>query len=192
MLKRLLLTGPLTLAFLICTLPVRANTITYTAIMTGANEVPPTGSSATGLTTLSLTGDLLTVDVTFSDLTGGTASAAHIHCCASPGNNAPVAIPFTSFPAATSGSYTNTFDLTLASTYTSAFITAEGGTVTGAEAAILAALNDYQAYTNIHNATFPGGEIRGWIVATPEPSSLLLLCTGVAGAIGTLSRRLRT
>ena len=192
MLKRILLTGPLTLAFLICALPVGANTITYTAIMTGANEVPPTGSSATGLASLSLTGDLLTVDVIFSGLTGGTASAAHIHCCALPGNNAPVAIPFTSFPSATSGSYTNTFDLTLASTYTSAFITAEGGTVADAEAAILVALNDNQTYTNIHNATFPGGEIRGWIIATPEPNSLWLLCTGVAGTLGTVIRRLRS
>lgn len=192
MLKRILLTGPLTLAFLICALPVGANTITYTAIMTGANEVPPTGSSATGLASLSLTGDLLTVDVIFSGLTGGTASAAHIHCCALPGNNAPVAIPFTSFPSATSGSYTNTFDLTLASTYTSAFITAEGGTVADAEAAILVALNDNQTYTNIHNATFPGGEIRGWIIATPEPNSLWLLCTGIAGTLGTVIRRLRS
>lgn len=192
MLKRILLTGPLTLAFLICALPVGANTITYTAIMTGANEVPPTGSSATGLASLSLTGDLLTVDVVFSGLTGGTASAAHIHCCALPGNNAPVAIPFTSFPSATSGSYTNTFDLTLASTYTSAFITAEGGTVADAEAAILVALNDNQTYTNIHNATFPGGEIRGWIIATPEPNSLWLLCTGIAGTLGTVIRRLRS
>ena len=191
MLKRLLLTGPLAFAFFACTLPTQASTITYTAMMNGANEVPPTGSSATGLTTLSLTGDLLTVDVTFSGLTGGPASAAHIHCCAPQGINAVVAVPFTGFPNTTSGTYTNTFDLTLAATYNGAYITAQGGTAASAEAALLASLNDYQAYSNIHNATFPGGEIRGQIVATPEPGTLLLLGTGLAGALGTLRRRLQ-
>ncbi len=191
MLKRLLLTGPLAFAFFACALPTQASTITYTAMMNGANEVPPTGSSATGLTTLSLTGDLLTVDVTFSGLTGGPANAAHIHCCAPQGINAVVAVPFTGFPNTTSGTYTNTFDLTLAATYNGAYITAQGGTAASAEAALIASLNDYQAYSNIHNATFPGGEIRGQIVATPEPGTLLLLGTGLAGALGTLRRRLQ-
>ena len=36
-----------------------------------------------------------------------------------------------------SGTYTNTFDLTLATTYNAAFITANGGTVANAEAAFL-------------------------------------------------------
>lgn len=42
MLKRLLLTGPLALALIAYALPLGASTITYTAIMNGANEVPPT------------------------------------------------------------------------------------------------------------------------------------------------------
>jgi PEP-CTERM putative exosortase interaction domain len=190
MLKRILLTGSVAIVFLACSLSAHADTITYTAIMTGNAEVPPTGSPATGLTTLSLTGALLTVNVTYSGLIGGNPSAAHIHCCIPPGDNAPVAIPFTGFPTTTSGTYTNTFDLSLAATYTAAFITAEGGTVAGAEAAVLAGLNDYQTYSNIHNTTFPGGEIRGIIIATPEPGTLLLLGTGLAGAAGVLRRRL--
>jgi hypothetical protein len=36
----------------------------------------------------------LDVDVTFSGLTGGPATAAHIHCCAPATGNGPVALPF--------------------------------------------------------------------------------------------------
>jgi len=191
MLKRLPCTGPVIFLFLACVLSMHADPITYTAIMNGANEVPPTGSSATGLTTLTLNGDSLSVVVTFAGLTGGPASAAHIHCCVPVGTNAGVAVPFTNFPSATSGMYTNTFDLTLASTYTAAFVTAEGGTAAAAEAALIEGLNSFQTYSNIHNATFPGGEIRGEIIATPEPATLLLLCTGLIGAASLLYNRMR-
>src|SRR5439155_7086488 len=74
--------------------------------------------------------------------------------------NQAVAVPFPGFPAATSGTYNQTFDLTQASTYTGAFISSHGGTAASAEAALLAALDATQTYANIHNATFPGGEIR--------------------------------
>jgi hypothetical protein len=99
-----------------------------------------------------------------------------------------VAIPFPGFPAATSGTYSNTFDLTSLATYTAAFVSSSGGTAAGAEATLIAALNAGHAYLNIHNAVFPGGEIEGFATAaTPEPGSMLLLGFGLA-AIG-FSRR---
>ena len=147
----------------------------YSAILLGSNEVPPTGSPATGQAMVTLNGDLLTVDESFSGLIGGGATAAHIHCCAPAGVNAIVAVPFTSFPAATSGTYVNTFDLTLLGTYNAAFVTANGGTAASAEAALIAGLNSFQAYVNIHDATFPGGEIRGQLVPEPATAGLLLL-----------------
>ena len=82
-----------------------------------------------------------------------------------------------------------TFDLTAASTYNPAFITAHGGTVAGAMAAFIAGLESGQTYLNIHTTQFPGGEIRGQLQAVPEPASLVLLGTGVTAAAGALRRR---
>jgi hypothetical protein len=146
----------------------------YTATLLGSNEVPPTGSTATGSITVTLTGDVLAVSEVFSGLTA-SASAAHIHCCGPIGVNEPVAVPFTGFPSATSGTYMNSFDLTLASTYTAAFLTANGGTPASAEAAFIAGLNTFQTYANIHDTNFPGGEIRGQLAQVPEPATVGLV-----------------
>lgn len=101
------------------------------------------------------------------------------------------AVPtFPGFPlGVTTGTYLMTFDLTVASTYNPAFITAHGGTVAGAMAAFIAGLNSGQTYLNIHTSQFTGGEIRGQLNAVPEPASLFLLATGVLGAAGALRRR---
>jgi len=155
----------------------------YTTTLLGSNEVPPTGSPATGFATVTLNGDLLTVDEVFSGLTGGTAAAAHIHCCAPVGTNVGVAIPFTGFPAATSGTYNNTFDLTLDATYNGTFLSTNGGTAALAEAALIAGLNSFQSYANIHNTTFGGGESRGQLAIAPEPATTGLMLLGLMSLI---------
>jgi len=73
---------------------VSAATI-FATTLTGANEVPPTGSPATGSSIVTLNGNILSVNETFSGLIGGSAAAAHIHCCVPAGVNAAVAVPFT-------------------------------------------------------------------------------------------------
>src|SRR5215217_2669852 len=174
----------------------KADQLVFTTTLTGSQEVPPTGSPGIGsaLVTLDTVTNLLTVNVSFAGL-GSPTIASHIHCCAGPGVNAMVATAVPTFPGfplgVTTGTYLMTFDLTLASTYNPAFITAHGGTVAGAQAALIAGLISGQTYFNIHTSQFPGGEIRGQLQAVPEPASVLLLTTGILGIGGALRKRRR-
>jgi hypothetical protein len=160
--------------------------ITYVATLNGATEEPATPSPGTGTAEVIIdtTANTLFVDVSFTGLLAGT-TASHIHCCtaASFTGNAGVAttVPtFAGFPlGVTSGTYINTLDLTSASSYNPAFVTFEGGTIAGAEAALAAGMAAGRAYVNIHTTQFPGGEIEGFlVVATPEPTTFLL--TGIS------------
>jgi hypothetical protein len=165
---------------------VYAKPTTFTANLTQANEVPPTGSPATGSATVILdpAANTLSVHVTFSGLTSNTIMA-HIHCCLAslflPGVNVGVATTVPAFPGfplgVTSGTYDHVLDLTSASSYNPAFVTMEGGSVAQAEAALVNGIQNGETYLNIHTTNFPGGEIRGFLVASATPAQLSLLKT---------------
>jgi hypothetical protein len=166
-----------------CTGTAQGAVLEFKTTMLGSNEVPPNSSPAIGFARVDLndaTG-LLTVNLSFSNLLA-TASAAHIHCCTTPGNNAPVVLPFSAadgFPfGATSGSFSHTYDLATA---------LNGISVP----AFIAGLESGEAYTNVHNMMFPGGEIRGFLAAAPEPSSIALLGFSLAAVAG-FRRRARS
>jgi hypothetical protein len=89
----------------------------------------------------------------------------------------------------TSGTFNTTLDLTQASSYNASFITANGGTTAGAESALAAAIAGGNAYFNIHSTSFGGGEIRGFLVPVPEPSTLAFAGLGLIGAILGFARR---
>ena len=162
---------------------------TWAGVLSGANEVAPVSTPATGFVTISLTNNTLSVLLSWSGLIGGNPSAAHLHCCTAPGANVGVAIGFPGFPATTSGTYSNPFDLTT-NVYAAAFVTNfGGGTLAGAQTALINGLNNGTAYVNIHNGTFGGGEIRANVTVTPEPGTVLLTAAGLLGLGVALRRR---
>lgn len=176
-----------------------AAVIEYDAILSGPAESPANASPGTGLATVFLDTTLNTmqVNITFSGLVG-TTTASHIHAATAVAGTGTAGVAtqtpsFVGFPlGVTSGSYSSSvFDLTLASSWNAAFITANGGTTAGAEAALIAALASDKAYLNIHTSAFPGGEIRGFLTPSvvPEPSTLALL--GLGGLVFARAARRR-
>jgi hypothetical protein len=181
-------------ALALATLPAaQAAILTFDADLSGLNEVPPNASPGTGTGRVEIDTVLrtMTLDVAFSGLASPT-TAAHIHCCVPPTGNAGVAtqLPsFVGFPlGVTSGMYTQTFDMNLASSYNAAFISNNGGTPQSAFDVLLAGMLAGQSYLNIHTQMIPAGEIRGTLLRVPEPGTLGLLATGLI-ALTALRRR---
>jgi hypothetical protein len=176
--------------------PTDAIPVPLSATLRGAEEVPVVVSPGTGqaFVTLDAAAHTLLVNTTFSGLLGNT-TASHIHCCQPFGTNAIVATTVPTFPGfplgVTAGSYSQLFDLTASGTYNPAFVTANGGTIPSAEAALVAGLLGGQSYLNIHTNLFPTGEIRGQL-RVPEPASLLLLLSGVLSLATTAAWRKRS
>jgi len=146
--------------------------------MSGPGENPPNASPGTGGTVIfydqyDFGTDILAVDFYFLDLLGGM-TAAHIH--------APTGSPFAGAAGiatveirSTDGDhaagYHTLLDLQVPEVYDPAFLAANGGTTTAAEAALINALKDGMAYMDIHSSAFPDGEIRGFLAAVPDATT---------------------
>ncbi len=124
----------------------------FTTMLSGANEVPPNASTASGtvVAILDNTGTQLACTVTFTGLTTGL-TAAHIHKAAA-GTNGSVLFPFatTAVAGMTSGTFSQTFTLTSAN---------------------VSDLQNGLYYVNIHTSTYPGGEIRGQLAFDVTPAN---------------------
>jgi len=151
---------------------------TYTCFMDGPSEIPVNASPGTGFSIVDVdpVAHTMRVRINFTGLLGVT-TASHIHAptAVALAGTASVATTtpfFAGFPiGVTSGSYDNTLDMTLASSYNPSFITANGGTTAGAEAALFAAIAAGKSYVNVHSQFAGGGEIRGFLIlGGPTPS----------------------
>ena len=110
------------------------------ATLGGAKEVPPNSSSGSGVAAIKLDGDVLSWVITYSGMSGPVTDA-HFHGPAATGANAGVIVPF-------AGSL--------------------GSPIAGSQkltAPQIAGLRSGLWYVNLHTAAFPGGEIRGQVIA---------------------------
>jgi hypothetical protein len=171
-----------------CAARAMATVTIYDAALSGPAESPPNASPGTGFAevTHDSVAHTMRVQVSFSGLTGNT-TASHIH--------APTPVPFdqtagvatqtptfTGFPlGVTAGSYDHTFDMTDLASYNNSFMS--GSTAAQKEAGLFGAIDAGKGYLNIHSQTFGGGEIRGFLIAVPEPGALSLVALAGLAAL---------
>ena len=146
----------------------------YWVSLSGPAEVPPNNSPGTGtaLITIDAVANTMRVQTTFSGLLAGV-SASHIHAptAVAGAGTAGVSTTLPTFPGfpsgVTGGTYDQTFNMLLASSYNPAYVTNNGGTPASAFTALRAAISAGKAYLNIHSSMFTGGEIRGFLNLCP-------------------------
>ena len=142
--------------------PAGAATLNLFATIDGNQEVPPSGSPATGTGTMVYddVSNLLSWNISYSGMVG-TPTVSHFHGPAAVGENAGIQVDI---------------------------VANSGGSITSPMIGS-ATISDQQEgellgglwYINIHSSSFPGGEIRGQVV--PIPAAVWLFGSGLVGLI---------
>ena len=134
------------LLFLLALLPAAAFAESYSAILTGPNEVPNTGDpDGAGLAVVTITGTTISYTVLHQNIAAPTM--AHIHRGAA-GVAGPVVVDFN----------VNTFVNGQANSVAQSLIDEIRANPSG-------------FYVNVHNGDFPGGAIRGQLAAPSDEGS---------------------
>lgn len=163
----------------------QASVFLYNVSFSDAGEANPS-PGATGFGTVSYdnVAKTLTLSASFSGLLG-PVTQSHIHVSTSPtpftgsGGIAVTSPSLPGFPTGiTSGTYSNTLNLTLSSSYNATYLANSGGSAALAESAFASHAAAGKAYWNIHTTYGPGGEIRGFLTLVPEPSALAIVGLG--------------
>jgi hypothetical protein len=184
-----------------------AQQVALAARLNGAQEVPSRMTPASGYGSLLWNAGTgaLTVSLSFSGLTGltvpvppstpsGPGAPAHIHAAA-PGFNGGIVFPLFDVPVGrTSFSFTRTWtaaeldDLVDPNLFTTTQLTSFRSALNAVASAPLG--TPANLYFNVHTSAFGPGEIRGDLAVVPEPSTYVLLASGLLG-VGVIARRSR-
>jgi hypothetical protein len=181
-------------------LPAQAHAVdtVFRAVLTGAGETPPVATPGSGWARVSFNSRdySMTVRLAFADLVG-TTTVAHIHCCtATPGSGtagaATTTPSFVGFPSGVqAGRFVATYDMVDASSYSSGFLAAHGGSARDAYETFVHGVDEGYAYLNIHTTFKGSGEIAGFLTPIPEPGTWALMAAGVALVGAAAGRRAR-
>ncbi|MFY7911088.1 MAG: CHRD domain-containing protein, partial [Emticicia sp.] len=149
-------------------LAATCNLYTLSANLTGTQEFPSNNSTASGslLGTFNTVTNQISLNVSYANLSG-IITGAHLHNAPANTNGAVIVdLMALGSPTSISGNYINSVAFP------------------SAQAANLLAGN---IYLNIHNSTYPGGEIRGQIMATCAANSYLWNPGALSGAAVSVS-----
>jgi hypothetical protein len=184
-----------------------------TATLTNGAENPPTNpTTAAGaprssfgtatfvindaMTSMTFSATIFGIDVTGTQTAdpNDNIAASHIHAAptVTPTTNGPVVWGFFGSPFNDNNpndAVMTPFTTGVGGTFSGKWDAPEGNNTTFADQ--LANILGGHAYINFHTTQFPGGEIRGNIVAVPEPETYLLLLGGLALVARTAVRRRR-
>ncbi len=164
-------------------IPMRADFVSTATLTPGADGATTSKGSGTATIDWMAASSTFTYTLSWSNLTGD-ATMAHIHYGAV-GVNGPIVIPFfmSTMPATNS----------ITGTLTSADFLADPSAGINTIADVATAIQDGNAYVNIHTKAYPAGELRGQLAvsssATPEPATTGLTALAMLAGAALFTRR---